>query len=65
MMPSVLRRLFLLLADLDRRLLAMPRTVRAAVIAFTLAVMVAWSLPNVPRQYVNLAGLPLIGDVQK
>ena len=64
-MPSVLRRLFLLLADLDRRLLAMPRTVRAAVIAFTLAVMVAWSLPNVPRQYVNLAGLPLIGDVQK
>ena len=57
-MPSVLRRLLLLLAGLDRWLLATPRTFRAAVIAFTLAVMVAWSLPNVPRQYVDFAGLP-------
>ena len=64
-MPSVLRRLLLLLAGLDRWLLATPRTFRAAVIAFTLAVMVAWSLPNVPRQYVDFAGLPVIGDVQK
>ena len=64
-MPSVLRRLLTVIAGLDRWLLARPRTIRAAVIVVTLVVMVAWSLPNIPRQYVSFAGLPIVGDLQR
>ncbi len=61
----VFRRLLTVIAGLDRWLLARPRTIRAAVIVVTLAVIVAWSLPNVPRQYVSFAGLPIVGDLQR
>jgi hypothetical protein len=65
MMPSVLRPLFRLLARLDLWLMTRPRAVRVAAIAVTLATMVATSLPNVPRQFVDFTGLPVIGGIQR
>jgi len=65
MMPSVLCRLSSLLACLDHWLLARPHAFRVTVIVATLVVMIAWSLPNVPRQYVDFSGLPVIGDLQR
>ncbi|MCC7043109.1 MAG: hypothetical protein IT183_04560 [Acidobacteria bacterium] len=61
----MLRPLFRLLARIDHWLMTRPRAVRVAAIAVTLATMVATSLPNVPRQFVDFAGLPLIGGVQR
>ena len=49
---------------LDRILLAQSRGTRLLVIALTLVVMTAWSLPNVPRQYVDLSGTWL-GEIQR
>jgi hypothetical protein len=61
----VLHGLFSRLANLDQRLLAFPRPLRTALIALTLVVMVAWSLPKVPRPFVDFADLPVIGGVQR
>jgi len=48
------------LDSLDARLLAAPRAVRIAVILGTLAVMVAVSLPRVPRIYLDYSRLPVL-----
>src|SRR5690349_9606631 len=48
---------------LDRRLLAAPPAVRAAVLAFTAGLMAWVSLPNVPRQWVDYARVPLLSSI--
>lgn len=62
--PRPLTRPARLLEAADRRLVATPRWVQVAVIVLTLLVMVAQSLPNVPRQYADVSRTPL-GDVQR
>lgn len=62
--PSVLERIAAVLERLDRRLLAWSTAKRLLVIAATIVVMLAWSLPNVPRQWVDLSGTWL-GAVQR
>jgi hypothetical protein len=54
-----------LLARVDQWLMSRPRAVRVAVIAITLITMVATSLPNVPRQWIDFTGLPVIGGIQR
>jgi hypothetical protein len=61
----MIRRLLTRAHALDARLLAAPRSMRAAAAAMTLAVMVWVSLPNVPRAYADLSTLPLAGDRQR
>lgn len=65
MMPSVPRRLLRLLAGIDHWLMTRSRAVRLAAIVVTLTAMVAWSLPKVPRQFVDFTGLPVIGGIQR
>lgn len=60
-MAEVFRRV----AALDRALLRASGRTRALACLLTVAVMVATGLTQVPRQYVDFAGIPLIGAVQR
>ncbi len=51
------------LAALDAWLLAWPRAGRCAAIALTIAVMIALSLPKVPRPFIDYASLPLLRHI--
>jgi hypothetical protein len=53
------------LAALDAWLLALPRAIRGAAIALTIAVMIALSLPKVPRPFADYASLPLLRHVSQ
>jgi hypothetical protein len=53
------------LAALDAWLLAWPRARRCAAIALTIAVMIALSLPNVPRPFVDYARVPLLRHISQ
>lgn len=53
------------LAALDAWLLAWPRAGRCAAIAVTIAVMIALSLPKVPRPFVDYASLPLLRHISQ
>lgn len=46
-------------AAVDRALLAVPRRTQYAVLLATAVVILAWSLPRVPRQFADLSGPPL------
>ncbi len=67
--PAPATRLTRLIVDpalaADRVLQRVSRPGRVAVITLTLAVMVAVGLPNVPRAYLDLSRVPLIGNVQQ
>ncbi len=56
-------RAFRLARALDVRLMAAPPWLRAVVVLATLAVMVWTSLPNVPREHVDLTRIPLLGHI--
>jgi hypothetical protein len=51
------------LPAIDRALLAAPRGVRAVVLSATVALMIWTSLPNVPRQWFDYSGVPLLGHI--
>jgi hypothetical protein len=53
------------LAALDAWLLAWPRAGRGAAIAATIAVMIALSLPKVPRPFVDYSSLPLLRHISQ
>jgi hypothetical protein len=53
------------LAALDAWLLAWPRAGRCAAVALTIAVMIAFSLPKVPRPFVDYASLPLLRHISQ
>jgi hypothetical protein len=53
------------LERLDRRLMCAPPLVRAGVIAFTLLVMLAFSLPHVPRVAVDYSRVPLLNRINQ
>lgn len=48
---------------IDRRLMAQPVWIRRVAVAATLVVMVAVSVPNVPRPWVDYSTLPLLNRV--
>jgi len=47
----------------DRRLLDVSTSIRAAVIALTVALMIWQALPQVPRQFVDYAHIPLLEHI--
>ena len=53
------------IAAIDAALLAVPRRLQHLVIAATAIVMLAVSVPNVPRQYLDYSGKPFVGGVQQ
>jgi hypothetical protein len=53
------------LADLDARLLAVPRSVQRAAIVFTALVMAAECLPYVPRAYVDYSSMPFLQRIKQ
>lgn len=56
--------LFRAAAAVDAWLLGTPTWLRAGLIALTLIVMIATSLPNVPRQYIDFRST-VLGDIQR
>lgn len=53
------------LAALDRYLLSAPKRVQRLAVAATVCVMVAFALPNVPRQYVDFSSLPVLNRISQ
>lgn len=53
------------LRRLDARLLAVPRRFQSLAIMLTLAVMVAVSLPHVPRVWIDYSSLPLLNAIEQ
>jgi hypothetical protein len=49
---------------IDERLMAVPRPWQYLAVGLTLALLVVQSLPNIPRQYVDLSST-IVGDVQR
>jgi hypothetical protein len=56
-------RIFTFAQTLDASLMAAPAWLRRAVLAITVLVVVAVSLPNVPRQYVDYSRLPFLNRI--
>lgn len=50
---------------LDARLLAVSRRTRSTTILLTVVVMLAVSVPQVPREYVDYSGVPLLGRIEQ
>jgi hypothetical protein len=53
------------LASLDQTLLRAPRGVRTGAFVLTAVVMAATALPHVPRQIVDLRGVPMLPTLQR
>jgi hypothetical protein len=53
------------LRHVDRVLLGASSPVKAVVMFATVTAIVSAALPNVPRSFIDFAGLPLIGGIQK
>ena len=52
-------------ATADRFLLGLSRRIQYTVIAATVLHMIAVAIPNVPRPYIDYAGIPLLSGVQQ
>src|SRR5262245_65076878 len=63
--PGATRPIWTYASALDARLQSVPTRTRYFVLAITSLLMLAVSVPNVPRAYVDYAGLPLLNHIRQ